>query len=357
MGTVSRSYQKAYVLKVRSAANEHPEGGSPDLGEQTPEQGKASRWALPRPPSIAPLSRRFEERHAWYRITMIAARKLGQNLVPILMVQAMGDAALFVLHRLCHRLTNEVALRMAYTPELAAAIAHSPWYLVNDASAVSETGYQRISLAIFALSFAFNVLIKAWAALCTLGLCQDDMDSPAKNGLWRGMRVSLARVRETAGRYKGCWRAVWAVEMLVAALVIPLQFASALLVTLPLTLPIMLELQAASPAALFERRGTWGALMRSRQLVRRVRWPLALPFLAGIVLQRLSLLGRDHVLGMLPPRLFVDVVEIPIIIFVGGAVLSVLLLRFQDVLPYAAYAESTRREREEAAADAGDTPQ
>ena len=152
-------------------------------------------------------------------------------------------------------------------------------------------------------------------------------DSPAKNGLWRGMRVSLARVRETAGRYKSCWRAVWAVEMLVAALVIPLQFASALLVTLPLTLPIMLELQAASPAALFERRGTWGALMRSRQLIRRVRWPLALPFLAGIVLQRLSLLGRDHVLGLLPPRLFVDVVEIPIIIFVGGAVLSILLLR------------------------------
>ena len=36
-------------------------------------------------------------------------------------------------------------------------------------------GYQRISLAIFALSFAFNVLIKAWAALCTLGLCQEDM--------------------------------------------------------------------------------------------------------------------------------------------------------------------------------------
>lgn len=33
-----------------------------------------------------------------------------------------------------------VALRMAYTPELATAIAHSPWYLVNDASAVSETG-------------------------------------------------------------------------------------------------------------------------------------------------------------------------------------------------------------------------
>ena len=110
MGTVSRSYQKAHAIKVRSAANELPEGGSPDLGEQTPEQSKASRWALPRPPSLAPLSRRFEERHAWYRITMIAARKLGQNLVPILMVQAMGDAALFVLHRLCHRLTNEGVL-------------------------------------------------------------------------------------------------------------------------------------------------------------------------------------------------------------------------------------------------------
>lgn len=67
-------------------------------------------------PSASPVARKrsfrsyldqYEQKSTWFRITMLALRTLKENLVSILVVHAASDGLLFLLHRLCHRLTNE----------------------------------------------------------------------------------------------------------------------------------------------------------------------------------------------------------------------------------------------------------
>lgn len=313
-----------------------------------PERG--GKWKL-QGPDLAGFASSYEQRSTWFRITAVGCRKLREHLLPILLVHFLSDCSLFFLHRLCHRATNEVAVRMLTCPGLPEAVAHSPWYLVADPSIANfATGYQTLVLGIFALSFPLNVLVKAWATLTTLSLCQDDQDGvmlQLPRSFWSRIGSCLREVIQAGRAAAPSWRAVWAVELLVAAAVVPLQFASLLVVTLPLTVPLILELQTASPAALFEQKGAWQAIKRSRTLVKKIRFSLAVPFIGAVVLQRLTERIRDLILGLLPTRMFVDVVEVPVIIYVGGLLLATLLLRFQDVLPYAAYVESLQREKTE----------
>lgn len=285
---------------------------------------------------------------------MAAASKVRGNLLALLLTHALADAAIFLLHRASHRLTNEVAFR--FIPGLSVSTVLNPWYLIVDpAIANFQTGYQAVTLVVFLLSFPFNVLFKTWAVVATILLCQRQADDASTGGSATGTdgpnpgilaaaRGALRTLRSLRPDIARLWRPVFGVELLVAAAVVPLQFASLLVVTLPLTLPLILDLQAATPAVIFEGQRGWAAVVRSRALIKRIRWSLAVPFVITVVAQRLAQRGREWVLGRLPPRFYTELVEIPVVVFLAGTLLSLLLMRLQDVLPYVAYFESKASE-------------
>lgn len=124
----------------------------------------------------------------------------------------------------------------------------------------------------------------------------------ARPGVWASLQGLLRTLSSLQPEIAKLWRPVFGVELLVAAAVVPLQFASLLVITLPLTLPLILDLQAATPSVIFEGRRGWDAVVRSRDLIKRIRWSLALPFVLTVVTQRLAQRGREWVLGALPPR-------------------------------------------------------
>lgn len=127
---------------------------------------------------------------------------------------------------------------------------------------------------------------------------------------------------------------MYLVELLVASAVVPLTFASLAVITLPFTLPIILNLQAAATAAVAEGERTaaaWQdasildqdqaarsslidlgasaadlsgmtALRRSQQLVRPVRWQLAVPFVGLVAVRRLLETARSAAMTAMPQR-------------------------------------------------------
>lgn len=133
------------------------------------------------------------------------------------------------------------------------------------------------------------------------------------------------------------WLRVFAVEMLVSAAVIPLQFASLAVITLPLTLPIILSLYVAIPSAVLEGSKGWKAIQRSRQLIKPLRWDLAIPFVGLVAGQRLLESLKDRIMATLPARIYRELIEIPVVIVVGWWIASILLARMQDVLPFVAF--------------------
>lgn len=141
------------------------------------------------------------------------------------------------------------------------------------------------------------------------------------------------------------WKPVFLVELMVAAVVVPLQFASLAVVTLPLTLPIILGLQTAAPAAIFEGSQGVDAIKRSWGLLKKLKWQLAVPFVGMVVGSRLVEAAKGYLLTAMPPRHYRELVELPILVVVAGAVLSLILARLQDVLPYAAYQHALQLER------------
>ncbi|PSC74550.1 hypothetical protein C2E20_2088 [Micractinium conductrix] len=124
---------------------------------------------------------------------------------------------------------------------------------------------------------------------------------------------------------------------MVAAVVVPCQFASLAVVTLPLTLPLILDLQGAGPAAVAEGLSGMVAVKRSRALLRRLRWQLAVPFVGLVVAGRLVEGVKATLLSAVPSRLYQDLIELPLVVLLGGTALSLLIARLQDVLPYVAF--------------------
>jgi hypothetical protein len=127
------------------------------------------------------------------------------------------------------------------------------------------------------------------------------------------------------------------------------------------------------------------AVKRSRQLLRGMRWQLAIPYAGLVATRRLlelakttainsvparwagfngcfvpDVIGRsneppsDLTLSFIPPRnsvavchscrFYAELVEIPLLILIGGTIGTLLLARLQDVLPYAAYTQATAAE-------------
>jgi hypothetical protein len=203
-----------------------------------------------------------------------------------------------------------------------------------------------LTLIVFLLAFPLNVLLKSIASAVTILICETNAGRDLQTPWWNpllGLKRAAPVVRETLPRIAATWTSVFVVELLVSVAVIPLQFASLAVITLPLTLPIILSLQAAAPAAVLEGRTGWDALKRSRTLIAPVKWALAVPFVGLVVAARLLEAVRGRLLASMPQRFYKELVEIPIVIVVGGAVAAVLLARMQDVLPWVAFKEATRK--------------
>ena len=71
----------------------------------------------------------------------------------------------------------------------------------------------------------------------------------------------------------------------------------------------------------------WQAIAKSKQVIQPLRAALALPFLGLLVVTRLLEPLKGHVLVALPVRYYRELPEIPIAIYVGLTILSVILNR------------------------------
>ncbi|KAL4419119.1 hypothetical protein ABPG77_004511 [Micractinium sp. CCAP 211/92] len=289
-------------------------------------------------------------------------RLLQRSLWPLVVAHGVTDTLVFLLHRLSHRATNEVAVRLLGGGLLTPAAIGNMWWLNTDpAIANFKTGYQLLTFAFFLLAFPLNVAIKTWASCATILLCRRAQQQPGEApwvgpapwwNVRRGLRQAFGTLRSINGEVAALWRPVFIVELLVAAVVVPAQFASLAVITLPFTLPLIVELQAAGPAAALEGvRGT-AAMERSRALLRGLRWQLAVPFVGLVVAGRLLEGAKATLLSNMPPRFYQELVELPLLVLVGGTLLSILLARMQDVLPMVAYSEGKQAEAV-AAAQAG----
>ncbi|KAL4439735.1 hypothetical protein ABPG75_002736 [Micractinium tetrahymenae] len=271
-------------------------------------------------------------------------RLLQRNLWPLVVVHGVTDALVFLLHRLSHRATNEVAVRLLGGGMLTPAAIGNMWWLNTDpAIANFRTGYQLFTFAFFLLAFPLNVAIKTWASCATILLCRQA----------RQPGCTDAPLLSCAPQVATLWCPVFVVELLVAAVVVPAQFASLAVVTLPLTLPIILELQAAGPVAALEGGRGVAAMKRSRQMLRSLRWQLAVPFVGLVLAGRLLEGAKASLLNSLPSRFYQELVELPLLVLLGGSLLSILIARMQDVLPMVAYWEARHAEALAAAQPGG----
>jgi hypothetical protein len=127
------------------------------------------------------------------------------SLWPLLTVHALADAAVFLLHRLSHRLTNEVAVAVLLGGALSpAAIGNMWWLSVDPKLANFQTGawrgpaqsmngsyflrpfcltcpccrrccagYQPLTFLFFIATFPLVVAVKSWATLATILVCRE----------------------------------------------------------------------------------------------------------------------------------------------------------------------------------------
>lgn len=289
----------------------------------------------------------------WRSLLTTAAAQVKQNIWPLLLVHCICDVLIFFLHRCSHRLTNELAINLlgggALTP---AAIGNMWWLSADPAISNFQTGYQILTIIVFLLAFPLNIVFKTIGTCFTIFICTEEAgkklenDSTEKTPWWRpflGMKRALPAVRALSSQVGAVWKRVFLVELLVSAAVIPLQFASLAVITLPLTLPLILSLYTAAPVAALEGLQGLDAVKRSHKLVKPIRWALAIPFVGLVVSQRGAEALKGQLLAAMPPRFYKELIELPAALLIGGFVLSLLLSRMQDVLPFVAFTEAKRK--------------
>jgi len=133
------------------------------------------------------------------------------------------------------------------------------------------------------------------------------------------------------------WLQIWVVELLVSVRVMPLEALSYLVITLYWTLPRILDLQLAVVSSIKERLSGKAALHRSRQLARDVRWSMLALLLGTLLVARLVEIVQAQVLLRLPPRIFVDIPEIPVLVTFLAYLGNRIVNRIRDILPLATY--------------------
>ncbi|KAK9817131.1 hypothetical protein WJX72_010003 [[Myrmecia] bisecta] len=263
-------------------------------------------------------------------------------------IYLLADAAIFVLHRTSHRLTNALAIMFLGDDITQQSIGNLWWLTTNQEIANFASGYQWLVLLLFVLVFPLNVLFRTWAASATVLLCSDPATSkdpsPQRIIAVPPLRQVVATLKELWPRVKRVWPIVFVVDLLVAVRVLPLQALSLLVVTLFWTAPRIIDLQLANPVAVLEGAPGDLALARSARLAKPLRKALLWPFLLVILATRIVGPIRGLLLSRIPQRLYSQVPEVPIVVYLATVLVSVFFNRFQDLLPVVAYQAAIHKE-------------
>lgn len=219
------------------------------------------------------------------------------------------------------------------------------WWLSNN-PAVSELGfYQALTGLVFVLAFPVNMFVKslqsAYIFLILDGQAPSDIEEevtqPAGERKKPSIRECLRICVKMWERIIPLARRIFVTELLVSVVLIPLQFASLLVFTLPLTLPLITSLQAAVPLSVFENVKVVEAVKESRKLMKPIQWGSALSFVWIILGLRLVEISKERLIGTLPPRYYMELIEIPIVILLSTSVLSVFFSLLRLAFPYVTY--------------------
>eukprot|EP00873_Tetraselmis_striata_P006474 jgi/Tetstr1/426738/TSEL_001675.t1 len=274
------------------------------------------------------------------------------------------------LQRVSHRLLNEAAVNFLSVPP---GVIPDMWSATTNPQIMNfDTGYQQLSILFYILLVPFTALARSFAAGATVVLCskQQSRDeepaeksstgpterpsaasrlvpgssSPEAAGLraakigWFGkIKCAFSDVWKTGGQLRLIWLQIWVVELLVSVRVMPLEALSYLVITLYWTLPRILDLQLAVVSSIKERLSGKAALHRSRQLARDVRWSMLALLLGTLLVARLVEIVQAQVLLRLPPRIFVDIPEIPVLVTFLAYLGNRIVNRIRDILPLATY--------------------
>ena len=222
------------------------------------------------------------------------------------------------------------------------------WWLSQNPAVYDTVAYQLLSAGVFVVAFPANVLIRSIQSIYFFLICDSDTKHVERNDGTEGTMVK-DRMKECIRGLSIRWpqvaqlcTSVLLVELFVSVAVIPLQFASLLVFTLPITLPLIVRLQAAVPISIKESVTGLNAIKRSMQLVKPIRWSVAMPFLAIIVFQRIVESGKERLIAVLPIRYYSELIEIPLGILLLGSALSLFLALARQVLPFTVYTVAQR---------------
>ncbi|KAG1673260.1 hypothetical protein FOA52_002540 [Chlamydomonas sp. UWO 241] len=162
--------------------------------------------------------------------------------------------------------------------------------------------------------------------------------TPPKKGRWFGsLRSALSTTLSVTPSVNAMLSRVWWVDLQFNARALPLQALSLLVLPLFWTLPRLLAIQLAVPIAISEGLGAKAALERSAQLMAGYGRAYAWPYMSLLLGIRLLDALRTLVLTMMPPRFWLEVVEVPIALVAGFAFAKIVVIRLQDIMPAAAF--------------------
>ncbi|CAG9464629.1 unnamed protein product [Pedinophyceae sp. YPF-701] len=317
--------------RFRSAESGSPDAGGADVAE-----------------SAASLSARA-----------IIIRMFGQlrdALVPLMICVLSGDAVLWLFHRVCHRITNEVAIS---TGMLTRNVLENAWWLSSDPNInTGNPGYQALGVLFFLLiAFPVGMALKSAAtalALRTLdarasegsgvdvAAGEGEEEDPVKVGWVDRIKQAVAELRGHWPGVRAAWKRLFAVEVALTLRMLPLQALSLLLVTLPFTLPRIANLVMSHPIAVLEEADAKQTLERSRQLAEGRRRVVLLPLLAPLVAGKLIEVAAGLLMSASITFFVVrGVAEIPVAFYSALSLLGVVMKVAQEVAPYTVYKQIT----------------
>jgi len=341
---VSHTQQLQRLVPLSTGAQDAP---SEPPADSEPLPSPSASNAVISPPQPPPSTDIFSsEQQTWqkgWQLTRRTFQLVWQNAWHFLLLFAACDAAVFLLHRVCHRITNEVALRFLLPQDVPATalIGRNLWFLASNPDVANfQTGYQWVVGIMFVAMFPINILLRTLALATSQLLLAKSPGDKTHPGWLPPVRKMRGQVAEGFRGVKTCFSRLWQVDLLVAVQALPLQALSLLVLPLPWSLPKLLKLQLAAPISLFEGDEGDEAVKKSRVAMEPLWKVVAFPY-AGLLLaaKALAVLGEVFFTRVLTPRVARELPEIPMAVYVVVAAATLLLNRMQDLLPFVTYSQ------------------
>jgi hypothetical protein len=211
------------------------------------------------------------------------------------------------------------------------------WATQDPALSTFQGGYVWLHWLFQGAALPIKIAAQAAATAALFHLATSDPRTGQGRNPFRRLAHAVADALTALRSGLSDWRRAYLATALVLLRFLPLGAASILIVPLYWTLPRMVKLQAAVPAAVAEGLGPKAAVERSQRLVGGHVRAFAVPLLLLTLAPRAVLTGRNWLLAALPPRLWTQVQELPLLIAFGSPLLAIVLFRMQELLPIVAY--------------------